>query len=50
MPLSNSIAEFRSGVSQINAIIQKACDSDSSGNDIFDDSQKEFIISSEPIV
>ncbi len=46
MPLSNSIAEFRSGVSQINAIIQKACDSDSSGNDIFDDSQKEFIISS----
>lgn len=46
MSLSNSITEFRSGISYINKIIQKAYESDTFGNDIFDIHQKEFIVSS----
>ncbi|MGY6588813.1 MAG: hypothetical protein ACXIUB_11080 [Wenzhouxiangella sp.] len=46
MSLSDCVSDFRSGVSKINTIIQKAYDTDSGGNDIFSDYQKHFIVSS----
>ncbi|RAR57652.1 hypothetical protein BCL93_11417 [Onishia taeanensis] len=46
MSLSDSVTNFRSGVSEINSITQKAYDTDPSGNDIFSEDQKEFIVSS----
>jgi hypothetical protein len=46
MSLSDSITDFRTGVSKINDIVQKAYEIDVAGNDIFDDPQKDFIVSS----
>ncbi|MBB5210529.1 hypothetical protein [Microbulbifer hydrolyticus] len=46
MSLSDSIGEFRAGVSQVNAVLEKAYEVDSDGNEIFDELQQEFIVSS----
>lgn len=46
MSLSDCVSDFRSGVSQINSIVQKAYDTDPAGKDIFTEDQKDFIVSS----
>lgn len=46
MSLSDSVANFRSGVSEINSIVQKVYDTDPHGNDIFTEDQKDFVVSS----
>lgn len=46
MSLTDSLNDFRAGITQTNNFISMAYVQDSSGNDIFDSSKKEFLITS----
>jgi hypothetical protein len=46
MSLADSLLEFRAGIAQTNNLISMAYEQDSNGNDIFDSTKKDFVISS----
>ena len=46
MSLADSLSEFRLGIAQTNNLVSMAYEQDSDGNDIFDSTKKEFVISS----
>ena len=46
MSLSDTLAEFRAGITKANNLISMAYEQDSNGNDIFDEKKKDFVISS----
>lgn len=46
MSLADSLSEFRAGITQTNNLISMAYEQDSGGNDIFDFTKKEFVITS----
>ena len=46
MSFGDILTKYRDGVSQTNGYINMAYESDSHGNDVFDDEKKDFIISS----
>jgi hypothetical protein len=46
MSLADSLSEFRAGIAQTNSFISMAYEQDSDGNDIFDSTKKEFVITS----
>jgi len=46
MSLADSLSEFRAGIAQTNNLISMAYEQDADGNDIFDSTKKEFVITS----
>lgn len=46
MSLDGSLSEFRAGIAQTNNFISMAYERDANGNDIFDSTKKEFVITS----
>jgi hypothetical protein len=46
MSLADSLSEFRAGIAQTNSFISMAYEQDSDGNDIFESTKKEFVITS----